>query len=109
MRHPTGAPDVAVALRALESDARRFTDAAVTLRGAAGVVAAQGLPATAFSFAGAQVATAYEELRGRMAGLLVQGADNCDAVAAALRTSAATYAAEEAAGAHRMAAAEGPR
>jgi hypothetical protein len=108
---PTAGPDVAVALQALESDARRWTDAAATLRGAADTVAAQALDPGVFSFAGADVATAYEGLRSRMASLLVQGADNFDAVAAALRTSAATYAADEAAGAHRIATADarGPR
>lgn len=95
-------PDVAVALEALESDAVRWTDAATTLRTAADAVASQGPDAGAFSFAGDAVATAYAALRDRTATLLTQGADNLDAVAAALRSSAAAYAADEAAGAHRM-------
>lgn len=98
-------PDVAVALRALESDARRWAEAAVTLRGAAGVVAARGLAPAVFSFAGGEVAAVYEQLRDRTASLLAEGARNFDAVAAALRASAAAYAEDDAAGAHRLAAA----
>ena len=105
---PGGGPDVAVALRALEADARRWAEAAATLRGAAGAVGARELPPGAFSFAGGEVAEVYEQLRARMAGLLAEGAENFDAVAAALRRSASAYAEDEASGAHRIAAA-GPR
>lgn len=103
-------PDVVVALEALEADARRWTDAATVLREAATAAAGQVLAPGEFSFAGREVAAAYEALRGRTATLLVEGADNLDAVAAALRASAAAYAADEAAGAHRWdAAGRGPR
>jgi hypothetical protein len=100
-------PDVAVALRALESDATRWTDAAAALREAATVAVAQVLDPGTFSFAGREVAEAYEALRSMTATLLVEGADNFDAVAAALRESARAYAADEAAGAHRMGGADG--
>ena len=99
-------PDVAVALRALESDAARWTDAAVVLREAATTAAGQVLDPGAFSFAGKDVADAYEALRRLTTTLLSEGADNFDAVAAALRASATAYADDEAAGAHRLA---GPR
>jgi DNA-binding NarL/FixJ family response regulator len=104
-------PDVAVSLRALESDAVRWTDAAADLRAAAAAAAGQVLDASAFSFAGREVATAYEALRSRTASLLTAGADNLDAVAAALRAGAAAYTAEEAAAAQRLrdAGREGPR
>jgi hypothetical protein len=99
--HPDAA-DVAVALDALESDAVRWTDAAAQLRAAATAASAQVLPPGAFSFAGGEVAAAYERLRGRTAVLLREGAENLDAVAAALRTSAAAYAASDAAGVRRL-------
>ena len=102
-----GRPDVAVSLHALESDAVRWNDAAADLRAAAAAAAGQVLAASAFSFAGREVATAYEALRSRTAMLLSEGADNLDAVAAALRAGAGAYAAEEAAAAERLRAAEG--
>jgi hypothetical protein len=102
-------PDLVVALEALESDAARWNDAATRLRTAAAAAAGLVLDAGAFSFAGQAAADAYEALRIRTETLLAQGADELDAIAAALRTSAATYAAEEAAGAHRLEAAEVPR
>jgi hypothetical protein len=102
-------PDLTVALEALESDAARWADAAVRLRAASAAAAALVLDAGAFSFAGREAADAYEALRLRTTTLLAQGADELDSIAAALRTSAATYAAEEAAGAHRLGALEGPR
>jgi hypothetical protein len=95
-------PDLAVALDAVESDAVRWTDAAVQLRAAAAAAAGQVLAATAFSFAGGQVAAVYEGLRSRTAALLRDGADNLDAVAAALRASAAAYAAREALESQRL-------
>lgn len=105
-------PDVAVALEALESDAVRWAEAATTLRAAAAAAAARVLDPGAFSFAGGDVARAYDELRRRTATLLGQGADDLDGVATALRAAAAAYAAEEAAGVHRLDAAAdrgGPR
>ena len=56
----------------------------------------------AFSFAGDAVAVIYEALRVKAAALVHAGAANLDAIAAALRSSAATYAAEDAAGMHRL-------
>ncbi len=106
-----GRPDVAVALGALEADAVRWTAAAADLRAAAAAAAGQVLGAAQFSFAGREAAAAYEALRSRTAALLGQGADNLDAVAAALRAAAAAYAAGEAAGAERLGDADagGPR
>jgi hypothetical protein len=93
---------IAVALDALESDAARWSSAAGELRAAAAAAAGQALDPAAFSFAGEAVATAYEALRTRTATLLAQGADNFEAIAGALRASAAAYAADEASGAHRL-------
>jgi len=106
-----GGPDLAVALDALEADAVRWTDAAAQLRVAAAAAAGQVLEAAAFSFAGGGVAMAYEGLRSRTAALLREGADNLDAVAAALRAGAAAYVAREATAAHRLDAVDdgGPR
>ena len=103
-----GRPDVTASLQALESDAMRWNDAAADLRAAAADLV---LGAGAFSFAGREVAGAYEALRSRTAMLLAEGADNLDAVAAALRAGAAAYTAEEAAAARRLrdAGREGPR
>ena len=95
-------PDLAVALAALEADASRWSAAAADLRAAAATAAGQVLDPAAFTFAGDGVAVAYEALRSRTATLLGEGATNLDAVAAALRASAAAYAAEEAARARRV-------
>jgi hypothetical protein len=102
-------PDVTVALDALEADAVRWSDAAADLRAAASAATGLVLEPAAFSFAGHAVAAAYEALRSRTARLLTEGADNLESIAAALRASAAAYAADEAAGAHRMDDADGPR
>ena len=80
----SGRPDVTASLHALESDAVRWNDAAADLRAAAAAAADLVLGAGAFSFAGREVAAAYEALRSRTAVLLTEGADNLDAVAAAL-------------------------
>jgi hypothetical protein len=102
-------PDLTVALEALEADAARWSDTAADLRAASAAAEGLVLAPAAFSFAGHGAATAYEALRSRTARLLSEGADNLDAVAAALRASAAAYAADEAAGAHRLSGADGPR
>jgi len=102
-----GGPDLSVALAALEADAARWSAAATALRAAATAAGGLVLADATFSFAGDQVAAAYEALRSRTARLLAEGADNLDAVAAALRAGAAAYAAEEAAAAERLRAAEG--
>ena len=60
------------------------------------------LDPAAFSFAGDAVAVIYEALRVKTAALVHAGATNLDAIAAALRSSAATYAAEDATGMHRL-------
>ncbi len=99
-----GGPDLSVALAALEADAARWSAAAAELRGAAAAAAGRvALDGAAFTFAGQGVAVAYEALRTRTVALLGEGADNLDAVAAALRASAAAYAADEAGRARRMA------
>jgi hypothetical protein len=69
------------------------------------------LGAAQFSFAGREVAAAYEALRSRTAALLTEGAHDLEAVAAALRAGAAAYAAHEAAAAGRLGDADagGPR
>jgi len=102
-------PDVTVALEALEADAARWSSAAADLRAASAAAQGLDLPPAAFSFAGRAAATAYEALRGRTARLLGEGAENLDAIAAALRASAAAYAADEATGAHRLDVTDGPR
>jgi len=99
---PDVAPDVAVALDALESDAARWNTAAAELRAAAEAAAGLSLPRGVFSFAGGAVADAYEALRSRTTTLLEQGARDLDATASALRSAAAAYAAAEAAGARRF-------
>jgi hypothetical protein len=105
-----GGPDLSVALAALEADAARWSAAAADLRAAAAVAAGRlALDGAAFTFAGHAVAGAYEAVRHRTATLLGEGADNLDAVAAALRASAAAYAAAEAERVRRAAAATGPR
>jgi hypothetical protein len=93
---------VTVALEALEHDAARWARAARDLRAAADAAQGQVLDPAAFSFAGGAAADAYDALRTKTVTLLTQGAGNCDDIAAALRKSAATYAAEEAAGVHRL-------
>ncbi len=99
-----GGPDLSVALAALVADAARWSAAAPELRGAAAAAAGRvTLDRAAFTFAGHGVAVAYEALRTRTVALLGEGADNLDAVAAALRASAAAYAADEAGRARRMA------
>ncbi len=103
-------PDLSVGLAALEADAARWSAAAADLRLAAAAAGRVALDGAAFTFAGHAVAVAYEALRHRTATLLGEGADNLDAVAAALRASAAAYAADEAERARRMASAvTGPR
>jgi hypothetical protein len=96
------AEQITVAVEALESDSALWRGASAELRDAAAAAAGQVLDPAAFSFAGGAVAAAYEALRGRTTALLVEGADNVDAIAAALQVSAAAYAADEAAGAHRL-------
>ncbi|MHA6628823.1 hypothetical protein ACU61A_25565 [Pseudonocardia sichuanensis] len=99
----TPTPDeIRVALKALRADAEDWALAAEQLRAAARTADRQKLDPAAFTFAGRAAAAEYEELRARMAGLLAQGADNLDGIATALRASAAAYAADEAAGVHRM-------
>ena len=93
---------VGVALEALEHDAARWTRAARDLRAAADAARGQALDRASFSFAGGAAADAYDALRTKTVALLTQGARNCDDIAAALRTSAERYAAEENAGVHRM-------
>lgn len=93
---------IVVALDALESDAVGWLRIADELRAAAGNAGALTLGAPEFSFAGGALAASYEALRARLVALLDGGSANAAAVAAALRASAATYAAEEQAGVHRM-------
>ena len=94
--------EIRVALGALEADAENWALAAEQLRVAAAAADRQKLDPAAFTFAGHAAAAEYEALRARMAGLIAQGANNLGAIATALRASAAAYAADEAAGVHRM-------
>jgi hypothetical protein len=94
--------EIRVALGALEADAEEWARAAEQLRAAAATAHRQALDPVAFTFAGRAAAGAYEDLRVRMAGLIAQGAVNVGAIATALRASAAAYAADEAAGVHRL-------
>ena len=93
---------IRVALAALEDDAARWARAADDLGRAAAAARAETLDPSAFSFVGGPMAEAYARLQGTTATLLTQGAENCAAIAAALRASAAAYAAEERAGIHRL-------
>ena len=96
------AGEITVALEALRADAALWRRAAADLRVAAATGEGQRLDPHALSFAGEPVAAAYEALWVKAVGLLRAGAENLDAVAAALDSSADTYAAEDAAGAHRL-------
>jgi uncharacterized protein YukE len=99
----TPTPDeIEVALEDLEADATRWAAAAAELQAAATAAGRQRLDPAVFSFAGPAAAAEYEALRAKLAGRISQGAVNLAAIAAALRTSAAAYAADEAAGVHRM-------
>lgn len=93
---------ITVSLDALRADADQWAAAAGTMRTAATRAETQKVDPAGFSFAGHTAATTYELLRARMARLLHQGASTFDSTATALRASAASYEADEAAGAHRM-------
>jgi uncharacterized protein YukE len=98
-----GPDQITVALGALRKDASQWDHAADVLRAVAGRARDEAsLPPAAFSFAGQAVATAYDALRTKMAGLLEAGSRNVDDIATALRRSADAYEADEIAGAHRM-------
>lgn len=101
--NPTPA-DIYAALDVLRADARGWADAADTMGTATTNAGAAVLPVATFSFAGekAGVAASYEKLRGRVTGLIEQGARNFDDTSAALYASAAAYEADEAAHVHRM-------
>jgi hypothetical protein len=93
---------ITVALDALEADAVMWTEAAAALHDAAAIADSLQVDSAAFSFAGQKVAASYWNVRLKIARLTNAGADNFDSIAAALRTSAETYRAEEEAGVHRM-------
>jgi hypothetical protein len=93
---------ITVALDALEGDAVMWADAAGALHKAADTAAGLQIDSAAFSFAGQEVAIAYQDLHTKMAGLVKAGAENLDLIAATLRACAAAYKAEEEAGVHRM-------
>lgn len=94
--------EISVSLEALRADADQWAAAAGTMHAAAGLAETQRLDPAVFSFAGLTAATTYELLRARMARLLDQGASAFESIAAALRASADSYEADEAAGAHRI-------
>jgi hypothetical protein len=94
--------EVTVATDALRADAGAWSGAAAELRVAAVAAGRLALPAPAFSFAGDAVAGSYEALRSKAAALLVAGTDNLTDVAAALRSTADQYDADEAANAHAL-------
>jgi hypothetical protein len=93
---------ITVALDALEADAVMWTEAAAALHDAAAIAAGLRIDSTAFSFAGQTVAATYWNVHLTMTRLLTEGAGALDSIAAALRTSAEAYRAEEEAGIHRM-------
>jgi hypothetical protein len=93
---------ITVALEALEADAEMWREAAAVLHDAATSAADLRVDSPAFSFAGQEVAAAYEGLSTKLTGLVKAGADNLDLIAATLRACAAAYRAEEEAGVHRM-------
>lgn len=92
----------AVALDALRADADSWDEVAATLRAVAERVDTVRIPVAAFSFAGTEVAQAYEALRAKIALLLAGGAANGGSVAHALRTSADAYEADERAHVRRL-------
>jgi hypothetical protein len=99
---PPNPQEIIVALEALEVDAVMWQGAAEDLRAAAAAAQRQQIPPAAFSFAGQAVYERYEALRTKTVALLEGGAANLDAIAETLRASAAAYAADERAGAHRI-------
>lgn len=99
---PPTPQQIVVALEALEADAVMWQRAAEDLRAAAEAARRQQIPPGAFSFAGRAVADAYESMRTKTVALLEGGAANFEAIATTLRASAAAYAADERAGAHRI-------
>jgi uncharacterized protein YukE len=99
----TPTPDeIEVALEDLEIDATTWMGAAAELQAAAAAAERQRLDPAVFSFAGSAAAAEYEALRAKLASRISQGAASLAAIAAALRASADAYAADEAAGVHRM-------
>lgn len=93
---------VTVALEALRDDATVWSDDAGTLKAAQSTAESLRLPAPPFSFAGGQLAAAYDALVTRVATLLDQGGTNFTTVAAALRASADAYEADEQAHVHQL-------
>ena len=94
---------IRVALAALETDAVFWTRVAAELRGAAAAARADTAVApSAFSLFGGPYATGYRALSDHVVALLEDGAANAESTAAALRASAAAYAADDASGAHRL-------
>lgn len=94
--------EIHVALAELRSDATHWMRTSDKLRAAAGRADAQRLDPATFSFAGQDVAAAYEALRAKLASLLTGGADVAVATAQALAASADAYEAEENQNVHRL-------
>lgn len=93
---------ITVALEALRADADLWQRATTDMRTAATTAAGQRVEPVAFSFAAQSVATAYESLRAKLTALIEAGASNFDSITHALRSTAASYAADEAANAHHL-------
>lgn len=96
--------EVVVACNALRSDATKWSTASDEMATASTSAAGLVLGRAEFGFAaeGHGVDTAYKTLQDRIAHLLSGADGEFDKIAAALRASADTYEAEDAAGAHEM-------
>lgn len=79
------------ALAALTTDANRWDDVSDALAGARDAATRLTLPASTFSFAGGEAATAYEAVRAHVRALLDGGVQETAGAAQALREVRRTY------------------
>lgn len=93
-----------VALAALRSDAKVWTDVANDLDAAKGTAANLNLEALHFSYIADKLGMTalYKEFQTKMVRLLGEGATNDNSVSDSLTKAAATYEQEEQEGVHRM-------
>jgi uncharacterized protein YukE len=99
---PPTQQQITVSIEALRADADQWAAAAATMNTAASRAGTPKIDADAFSFAGQAAAVTYGQLHDKLTQLMLQGASTFDAIAAALRASADSYEADEAAGEHRL-------
>lgn len=92
------------ALDALEADAKTWEQCGNELSSAGGTAAGLTLDAAAISYVADKlgITAQYAEMQQKLSTLLTTGAANSLDVAQQLRAAAATYAAEEEAGVHRL-------